>query len=148
MYEYIYLLYVPCLASILLFWANGEYLSGFINIDGVWQFNHKFDSRAFFSVLIIWFSKRDSIKKVFRGVSAFQNLVIGITAPATRSFSARYISLSFTRRENYKGAQGIPGHMLRGGSGCVQACGHERPPSRHHSTAICISGQSLPESSR
>jgi len=47
-------IYIPCVFSILLFFANPDYVSEFILINETWHFNHKYDSAAFISMLVIW----------------------------------------------------------------------------------------------
>ncbi|TVR53825.1 MAG: hypothetical protein EA426_17515 [Spirochaetaceae bacterium] len=52
----VYLVYLPCIVTIIFFFVGKDYVEGFTIVEGVLQFNHRYDTVAFFGLLVIWFS--------------------------------------------------------------------------------------------
>ena len=52
----VYLVYIPCIVTIFFFFVGSDYVEGFTIVEGVLQFNHRYDTVAFFGLMLIWFS--------------------------------------------------------------------------------------------
>ena len=55
-YRRVYLVYLPCIVVIVLFFTGRDYVEGFAIVDGVLQFNHRYDTAAFFGLFLVWFT--------------------------------------------------------------------------------------------